>query len=234
MSNEMYSKYAKEYAEAVKENLYNALYERPSLLSMLPSVKGLSVLDLGCGSGIYSKELLRRGATVTAIDSSNEMISIVKADLAGKLNVYTQDLALGLPLENSQTYDLVISPLVIHYIKDLKKLFSEVARVLKAEGTFLFSTHHPMVDFEDSISGNYFETEMLTQYWNTIGSKVKVKFYRRPMTELFLAIETSGMNVVSLKEGFPDKRMKTISEKTFNKLTTKPGFIFIKCKTKGK
>lgn len=232
MSNKMYSQYAKEYGEAVKDNLYNALYERPSLLSMLPSVKGSSILDLGCGSGIYAKELLKRGATVTAIDSSIEMVSIVKSDLGKKLKVYAQDLNKGLPLEKSKKFDVVVSPLVIHYIKDLQSLFIEIARVLKAGGTFIFSTHHPMIDFKDSISGNYFETEMITQYWNTIGSKVEVSFYRRPMSELFLAIEKSGMSVTSLNEGFPDKRMKAISEETFNKLTTKPGFLFIKCKTK--
>lgn len=232
MSNKMYSKYAKEYGEAVKNNLYNSLYDRPSLLSMLPSLDGLTVLDMGCGSGIYAKELLKIGACVTAIDSSSEMVDIVKSDLGEKLKVYVQDLDNGLPLEKSNTFDLVISPLVIHYIKDLQKLFIEVARVLKPGGSFIFSTHHPMVDFEGSNSGNYFETELLTQLWNTTGSNVEVKFYRRPMTELFLAIEKSGMSVISLNEGAPDKKMKTVSEKTFQKLSTSPAFIFLKCRKK--
>ncbi|MHC4873717.1 MAG: SAM-dependent methyltransferase, partial [Planctomycetota bacterium] len=65
MSNKMYSQHAKEYDEAVRGNLYNSLYERPSLLSMLPSLEGLSVLDMGCGSGVYAEELLERGASVT-------------------------------------------------------------------------------------------------------------------------------------------------------------------------
>ena len=87
-----------------------------------------------------------------------------------------------------------------------------------------------MVDFEDSDSGNYFETELLTQIWNTIGSDVEVKFYRRPISEIFSSIEKSGLSVISLNEGSPDIKMKTISEKTYQKLSTLPGFIFLKCK----
>ncbi|MHC4874813.1 MAG: hypothetical protein ACYTFY_23455 [Planctomycetota bacterium] len=87
-----------------------------------------------------------------------------------------------------------------------------------------------MVDFEDSNSGNYFATELLTQLWGTIGEKVEVQFYRRPMTELFKAIENSGMSVISFNEGTPDKKMKTVSEKTFQRLSTNPAFIFLKCR----
>ncbi|MHC4874814.1 MAG: class I SAM-dependent methyltransferase [Planctomycetota bacterium] len=110
------------------------MMKRPSLLSMLPSLEGLSVLDMGCGSGVYAEELLERGASVTAVDSSTEMISIVKTNLGEKLKAYVQDLTKGLPLEKSHTFDLVISPLVIHYIEDLQNLFNEVSRVLKPGG----------------------------------------------------------------------------------------------------
>ena len=94
----------------------------------------------------------------------------------------------------------------------------------------MFSTHHPMIDFGFSVSGNYFDTELLTQSWNTIGTPIEVQYYRRPLTELFNAIESSGMTVASLNEGVPDKRMKEVSEETCNKLSTSPGFVFLMCR----
>lgn len=214
MTKKLYTTHAEEYDKVIQNNLYNALYERPTLFAMLPNIKNLNILDMGCGSGIYSKRLLEMGANkVTAVDLSENMISIVKKKLDNKnLKAYTQDLANGLPEEQNNSFDLIISPLTIHYIKNLQKLFKEVSRVLKPNGQFIFSTHHPQIDFESSVSKNYFETELLTQTWKTIGKPVEVQFYRRPLTELFKTIEESGMSVVSLNEGKPDEKMKEISE----------------------
>lgn len=228
----MYSEYADEYSEAIKDNIYNAHFERPSLFSMLPELKGLKVLDMGCGPGVYSRELIEKGAIVTGVDSSEKMIELTKTNAPKAINIYVQDLNEGLPNEKSSVYDIVLSPLVIHYIQDLKQLFSEVNRVLKPNGVFVFSTHHPFLDFKSSVSGNYFETEYLSQMWNTVGSKVKVEFFRRPLSELFSAIEQSNMSVISLNEGNPVEEMKSVSEKVYNKLKTTPAFIFIKCQPK--
>ena len=154
----MYSKHASRYAEVVKDNVYNANFERPSLQAMLTDLEGSSVLDLGCGSGIYAEYLLEQGASsITCIDSSEEMIDIVKANLGSKVNAYTQDLSLGLPKEKTKSTDVIICPLVIHYLESLATFFQEIHRVLKPGGYLVFSTHHPVLDFELSPSGNYFK-----------------------------------------------------------------------------
>jgi ubiquinone/menaquinone biosynthesis C-methylase UbiE len=41
-------------------------------------VRGIEILDLGCGSGRYSIELARRGAVVTGIDAAGEMLAIAR------------------------------------------------------------------------------------------------------------------------------------------------------------
>ncbi|OED43458.1 hypothetical protein ACH42_10050 [Endozoicomonas sp. (ex Bugula neritina AB1)] len=45
MADEMYTLYSREYEEAIADNVYNAHLERPSMLSMLPDLKGQRVLD---------------------------------------------------------------------------------------------------------------------------------------------------------------------------------------------
>src|SRR5678816_1316326 len=61
---------------------YNALYERPAMLALLPDVKDKRILDAGCGSGWYAEQLLKRGAIVSAIDASAAMVDHARARLA--------------------------------------------------------------------------------------------------------------------------------------------------------
>ena len=226
----MYSKHAARYAEAIKDNTYNANFERPSLQAMLTNLQGSSVLDLGCGSGIYANFLLEKGASsVTCIDSSKEMIDIVKTNLGGKVKAYTQDLSLGLPQEKTKSADVIICPLVIHYIENLSLFFQEIYRVLKPGGYIVFSTHHPVLDFECSPSGNYFKRELITEEWNTVGEPVEVKFFRRPLTETTDAITQAGLVIIQVSEGKVTEKLKSVSAEQYLKLSTKPQFIFIKC-----
>ena len=39
----------------------------------------MNVLDLGCGPGVYATELTAKGANVTAVDSSHEMVELTKS-----------------------------------------------------------------------------------------------------------------------------------------------------------
>ncbi|MFM2614863.1 class I SAM-dependent methyltransferase [Vibrio campbellii] len=230
MKQEMYTTYAKQYDLAAQDNLYNAHFERPNTLELVGDVAGKKVLDLGCGSGIYAQILLERGATsVTCIDAAQEMIDIVKDKLGDSVNAYAQNLALGLPEEANAQYDLVICPLMVHYIEDLRPLFNDIQRVLKPGGQFVFSTHHPFADFECSTSDNYFEKERIEDVWDTIGKPVSVAFYRRSLQDITDAITGSNMAVLAVSEGKVNEKIREISQEHYQRLATYPNFIFIKC-----
>ena len=185
MPHPMYTAHAQDYDKAIASNVFNAMLERPSMLTMLPELQGKSVLDLGCGPGFYTEHFLNSGATVTALDISSEMIAIMNQKFGDRITAYVSDAGQGLEQEQENTFDLIVCPLMIHYIEDLSVLFNDVARVLKPEGIFFFSTHHPLVDFTPSESSNYFQCEHVTETWDTTGYPVEVQFYRRSLTELF-------------------------------------------------
>lgn len=227
----MYTTHAAAYAEAITDNAYNAHYERPSTLALVGKVtRDMRVLDLACGPGEYADYFATHGAQVTAIDISPQMVAITDKRTKGHVCVYQQDLTQGLPSEQSGMYDLVVCPLAIHYLYEIAPLFSEVRRVLKPNGRFVFSTHHPLMDFVDDGTNNYFAVEQIEEEWNTIGAPVKVSFYRRSLTDIFVALAQTGLVVETLSEGTPDEQLKQIDEPLFHKLTRSPNFLFIKAR----
>lgn len=235
MKSDMYSIFSTEYDEAIQDNIYNAHLERPTLQSMLPTLIGKHVVDLGCGSGVYAQYLVSQGAAkVTCIDYAEEMVQLVanKAQQLGvndKVIAYSQDLSKGLPSEVDASADLVISPLMIHYLEDLNPLFADVHRVLNTGGLFVFSTHHPFADFECSKSGNYFERELVQQEWDTVGKPVKVRFYRRSLTEITDALTQNGLVITQISEGEVSEKVKEMDSDKYEFLSQNPNFIFIKC-----
>lgn len=230
MSSEMYSKFAEEYDLVVQDNIYNAYLERPSLQALISDIAGADVLDLGCGSGVYAQFLIDQGAAkVTCLDASQKMIEIVKRKLGNRVSAYVQDVSGGFPKESTESADVIICPLVIHYIEDLSAFFKDVSRVLKAGGYIAFSTHHPFVDLKFSTSENYFERELVKDVWSTIGQPVEVCYYRRSLTEIMDAIAANGLVVTQMTEGQVSDEVKNISLETYNYLSKNPNFIFVKC-----
>lgn len=230
MSSALYTIHAEQYAAVVEDNIYNSRYERPSLQALLPTIQGKTVLDLGCGSGVYAQWLLEQGALrVRCIDNSAEMIKIIQSRFSSGVDGYVQDLAQGMPQESSDTYDLVICPLMLHYIEDWRLLFNDICRVLKTGGQFCFSVHHPFADFQDSPSDNYFERELITTSWDTIGTPVEVKFYRRTLTDMVQAITDSGLLISGMNEGKASPEMALINPPVFEYLSKNPNFLFFRC-----
>ncbi len=230
----MYTTFAEQYDSAVQDNIYNAHLERPSLQAIIGDVNALDIIDLGCGTGVYAEYLISKGAgKLTCIDYSQDMVNMVQRKFGERITAYAQDASIGLVKEESESADLIISPLMIHYLDDLSTLFTDMARVLKKGGSFAFSTHHPFADFECSLSGNYFERELITEMWDTVGEPIEVQFFRRSLTELVQALTNSGLVVTAISEGKVSEKVKEMSEERYEYLSKKPNFIFIKCQKLG-
>ena len=104
-----YDGFAEAYTAATEADLVNAHYERPAILALAGDVAGRRVLDAGCGSGPLSAALRERGATVTGIDSSAEMLRPARRRLGAGATLHLGDLARPLPFPDGAFDDIVAS-----------------------------------------------------------------------------------------------------------------------------
>jgi ubiquinone/menaquinone biosynthesis C-methylase UbiE len=98
------------------------------------------VLDSGCGTGNVTVELLKRGHTVHAIDTSRKALDILGKKClkhSQRLRVYNMS-AERLPFEDN-TFDGVTSMFVAHFVGDFEGYLKEHYRVLKPNGVFAFT-----------------------------------------------------------------------------------------------
>lgn len=95
------------------------------------------VLELGCGTGLLTRELLNRGARVTALDISPDLLALAARDLHGVPVDWIQGDACntGLP---AREYDWVVGSSVLHHL-DLTAALAELIRVLKPGGWIRFT-----------------------------------------------------------------------------------------------
>ncbi len=117
--------------------------EEPIVQKAIGDVRGLSVLDLGCGTGRHAYWLAAAGADVTAIDFSEGMLQKARKKLERtNVRLGVHDLHEPLPFQDA-TFDLIVSGLVLEHIRDLPAFFGEAHRVLRQHGRATISTLHP-------------------------------------------------------------------------------------------
>jgi ubiquinone biosynthesis O-methyltransferase len=112
----------------------DALEER-LLLDLLGPVRGLSVLDVGCGDGVLGSALARRGAHVTGLDTDPQMLAAAR-DRARSESVelhLVRGRAEALPFEG-ETFDRVVAVTVLCFVRETDRAVGEIARVLKPGG----------------------------------------------------------------------------------------------------
>ena len=98
---------------------------------------GMTVLELGCGTGTFTRELARSGADVVAIDVSSELLEIARANCSEPNVQYQIQNAYALNYSQG-VFDSVVGSSVLHHL-EIKEALRDVYRVLKAAGTIYFT-----------------------------------------------------------------------------------------------
>ena len=118
--------------------------EWPALQAMLPPLRGLRVLDLGCGYGWFCRWAADEGAAaVVGVDLSERMLARA-AEFGVPPGVAYERADLEHLDLRGRSFDVVYSSLTLHYVEDLARLVGTVRGALPAGGSFVFSVEHPV------------------------------------------------------------------------------------------
>jgi ubiquinone/menaquinone biosynthesis C-methylase UbiE len=222
-----YDAMAEDYTTDNDGGSYNALYERPAMLSMLGDVAGMRILDVGCGAGQLSHELVEHGALVSGIDVSARMIELAQSRLGDRVELRVHDLSEPLPFTDA-SFDLVVASLVMHYLERWTPALSEVRRVLTSEGACVFSTHHPTMDWKLQSPENYFAKKQSTETWIKGGKPFEITAWRRPLSAMCAEISDAGLVIERIDEPEPHPSLRASDPATDTYLRTKPHFLFFR------
>jgi SAM-dependent methyltransferase len=97
----------------------------------------MTVLELGCGTGYFTRELARSGADIIAIDVSPELLEIARTNCSAPNVRYEIQNAYALSYSNA-TFDSVVGSSVLHHL-EIEDAVREIYRVLKPGGTIYFT-----------------------------------------------------------------------------------------------
>lgn len=133
--------------DGVRKELFGEAYVLPALLALLP--EGLSIVDLGCGTGATLPLLAPVAGRVVGVDREAAMLEVARERTAELPNVeLRRGLLDALPLGDASV-DLALCQLVLHHVAELEPVFAEVARVLRPGGRWvvLDMAEHDRADF---------------------------------------------------------------------------------------
>jgi SAM-dependent methyltransferase len=98
---------------------------------------GMTILEVGCGTGSFTRELARSGAEVVAIDVSPELLEIARANCSAPNVQYQIQNAYALSYSQG-VFDSVVGSSVLHHL-EIEAAIRDMYRVLKPGGTIYFT-----------------------------------------------------------------------------------------------
>jgi len=227
---------AESFSTFVREgkDYYRDEVNNPAAFMLIGDVEGKLVLDLACGEGYNTRILAKKGAVVVGVDFSARMLEFAREkEMEEGLGItyHNSDVTAMMDIR-SEYFDLATCFMALQDIENCEAAMSEVARVLKENGRFIFSIPHPcFIDHitkegkritgwlqEDGaeeqclVIKDYFGIGEYEVQWdmNGIARPFKTTAFHRTLTDYFHALHANKLLVSGLVE--PKATSKTIAK----------------------
>lgn len=167
---EAYTDFALVYDELMTDIPYDSYVELIRLA--IGDLNGKQILDVGCGTGLLSVKLARKGANVTAIDLSSDMLAVAEKralDLALPIHFIEQPMQ---EIQGEENYDVAVIAIdSLNYLQereDVLQTFKGIHSSLKLGGKLLFDVHSTFKTDTIFLEGPFtFDNGRIAYIWET-------------------------------------------------------------------
>ena len=172
--------------------------EEPQVDALLGPVHGLTVADIGCGTGRHALRLAAAGARVTALDFSSGMLAKAQAKPgATQVTFIAHDLEQRWPLAE-RSFDRVVSGLVLEHIAHLRHFFGEMERVCRLNGLLVVSAMHPAMMLR-GITARFTDPET--------GRETRPQSHNHQISDFVMAARSAGLHLDHMSEHIVDEAL---------------------------
>jgi len=208
-------------------DMYRDHFNTPAFFDLLPTVKNLYGLDIGCGEGHNTRLLAKQGARMKAIDIAENFVQMAnEEEREHPLGIaYTVAPASQLPFPDNE-FDFATSFMCLMDIPDPGPALKEAHRILKPGGFFQFSITHPCFTtphrknlrnlithktYALEVGGYFNDANGRIDQWIFTATpdglrnklrKFKTPFFNRTLTQWFDAILDAGFKIEKINEPF--------------------------------
>ena len=102
-------------------------------------LKGIDLLDIGCGGGLLSEPMCRLGATVTGIDASEKNIEIAKIH-AKKNNLNINYICTSPEKIQKEKFDVILNMEIVEHVENVDLFLNSSSNLLKKDGLMFVAT----------------------------------------------------------------------------------------------
>lgn len=204
----------------------------PNLLRLLDIKKDVSILDVACGQGYFTRAFQEKGASVTGFDISQELIDLAKKSggkeikyfvaEADKFKEKLDDMSTSYKEDHSQ-FDIITIILALQNIENIDGVFEECSKVLKPNGQIAIVINHPCFRIpkrsnwiwdekenkqyrriDGYMSESHSEIDMTPGENNHSRKKFTISFHR-PLQTYFKLLDKNGLAITRLEEWISHK-----------------------------
>ena len=176
-------------------------------------LKGLKILDIGCGGGLISEPMARLGANVTGIDASEKNINI--ATIHSKKSGLKINYINTSPenLNSNNQFDIILNLEIVEHVDNLNLYINSCNKLLKNNGLMFTATlNRTLISYIKAIIG----AEYILR-WLPIGTHDWNKFLKPEELETYLSKEKfSTLDIVGLSFNPFLKRWKKSNDLSVN------------------
>jgi 2-polyprenyl-3-methyl-5-hydroxy-6-metoxy-1,4-benzoquinol methylase len=209
------------------EDFYRIEVHGPGLLAACGDIRGLRVLDLGCGQGYFCRQLADRGAQVVGVDVSPGQIGHARRHEAERplgIVYEVMDAAQVGEQWNPGDFDLVTSCMAIHDTADPARVLASAASLLRPGQRLVYSAPNPTTDppyreWERDSDGRklalkidrYFDTGPKEMDWNMprLEAHWRTPMVHSNLSEMTAMIDDAGLLIRRIHEPRPtDEQVK--------------------------